>query len=322
MTVDIIIPTYKPDETLCLLLHGLREQTFVIHRVILLNTEEKLWEKAVSAYPIEQILEELPCPYTVKQIKKSEFDHGGTRRLGAKISDADVVIFMTQDAVPADTHLTEKLMEALGQENVAVAYARQLPKEDCHIAEQYTRQFNYPDESSVKTKADIGTLGIKTFFCSDVCAAYKRELFWQLGGFETPMIFNEDMIYAAGVIQAGYGVAYAADAKVLHSHNYTAVQQFHRNFDLAVSQKQHPEIFEQVSSESEGMRLVRKTVLYLCRIGKPWLIIPFGIQCVGKYAGYRMGKRYEKLTREQILKYTMNPGYWDIVWRENEEQKR
>lgn len=43
-----------------LLLHGLREQTFVIHRVILLNTEEKLWEKAVSAYPIEQILEELP----------------------------------------------------------------------------------------------------------------------------------------------------------------------------------------------------------------------------------------------------------------------
>ncbi len=152
MTVDIIIPTYKPDETLCLLLHGLREQTFVIHRVILLNTEEKLWEKAVSAYPIEQILEELPCPYTVKQIKKSEFDHGGTRRLGAKISDADVVIFMTQDAVPADTHLTEKLMEALGQENVAVAYERQLPKEDCHIAEQYTRQFNYPDESSVKTK--------------------------------------------------------------------------------------------------------------------------------------------------------------------------
>lgn len=75
---------------------------------------------------------------------------------------------MTQDAVPADTHLTEKLMEALGQENVAVAYARQLPKEDCHITEQYTRQFNYPDESSVKTKADIGTLGIKTFFCSDV----------------------------------------------------------------------------------------------------------------------------------------------------------
>ena len=39
MTVDIIIPTYKPDETLCLLLHKLQGQTFVVHRVIILNTE-------------------------------------------------------------------------------------------------------------------------------------------------------------------------------------------------------------------------------------------------------------------------------------------
>ena len=55
MTVDIIIPTYKPDETLCLLLHKLQGQTFVVHRVIILNTEEKLWKQAAAAYPIEQV---------------------------------------------------------------------------------------------------------------------------------------------------------------------------------------------------------------------------------------------------------------------------
>ena len=125
-------------------------------------------------------------------------------------------------------------------------------KNDCHIVEQYTRQFNYPEQSCVKTKADIPTLGIKTFFCSDVCAAYRRDLFEELGGFESPVIFNEDMFFAANAIEHGYGVAYAADAKVVHSHNYTMRQQFHRNFDLAVSQKQHPEIFEQVSSEAGG----------------------------------------------------------------------
>lgn len=42
--------------------------------------------------------------------------------------------------------------------------------------------------------------------------------------------------------------------EVVHSHNYSVKQQFHRNFDLAVSQTAHPEIFEQVSSEAEGMR--------------------------------------------------------------------
>lgn len=324
MTVDIIIPTYKPDETLCLLLHKLQGQTFVVHRVIILNTEEELWKQAVAAYPMEQILKELPCDYEVIQIARKDFDHGATRQLGAGHSDADVMIFMTQDAVPADEYLVENLVHALysreeesdgGSDSgipVAVAYARQLPREDCHIVEKYTRQFNYPEDSRVKTKEDIPKLGIKTFFCSDVCAAYRRDIFEALGGFESPVIFNEDMFFAANAIEHGYGVAYEANAKVIHSHNYTVSQQFQRNFDLAVSQKQHPEIFEQVSSEAEGMRLVKNTIQYLLRIRKPWLIFYFGMQCIGKYAGFWLGKHYEKLSRKQIIKCTMNPGYWDL----------
>lgn len=92
MTVDIIIPTYKPDETLCLLLHKLQGQTFVVHRVIILNTEEELWKQATAAYPIEQVLKELPCEYEVFHIAKKDFDHGGTRQFGAEHSDADVMV--------------------------------------------------------------------------------------------------------------------------------------------------------------------------------------------------------------------------------------
>ena len=88
MTVDIIIPTYKPDETLCLLLHKLQGQTFVVHRVIILNTEEELWKQAIAAYPIEQVLKELPCEYEVFHIAKKDFDHGGTRNMGPSIYKA------------------------------------------------------------------------------------------------------------------------------------------------------------------------------------------------------------------------------------------
>ena len=84
-------------------------------------------------------------------------------------------------------------------------------------------------------------LGSKRFSVQ-MSAAYRRDLFEELGGFESPVIFNEDMFFAANAIEHGYGVAYAAEAKVVHSHNYTMRRQFHRNFDLAVSQKQHPEI--------------------------------------------------------------------------------
>lgn len=321
MKVDIIIPTYKPDDTFCLLLHKLREQTFVVHRLILLNTEEELWDAALDRYPIAQCLQELPFAHTLIHVSKEAFDHGGTRNLGAENSDADVMVFMTQDAVPADENLIRNLVEPLDsvadeEGTVAVAYARQLPAEDCRIVERYTRQFNYPEKSRRKGKADIDAMGIKTFFCSDVCAAYRRDLFLKLGKFETPVIFNEDMFFAAHAVFSGYQVAYVADAKVVHSHNYSAKQQFHRNFDLAVSQTMHPEIFEQISSEAEGMKLVKNTVKYLCKIGKPYLIWNLFVQCVGKYAGYFLGKRHAKLSRKQILKCTMSPDYWMRIWNE------
>ena len=79
MKADLIIPTYRPDDTFCLLLQKLQEQTFVVHRVIILNTEEKLWKEAVEKYPIEQSLCGLPCEYTLYHISKEMFDHGGTR---------------------------------------------------------------------------------------------------------------------------------------------------------------------------------------------------------------------------------------------------
>ena len=327
--IDIVIPVYKPGSEFGDLIKRLMHQTVVPEHIFIMQTIRD--ESEIMVQSMDERIRIIP-------VMQSEFDHGGTRALGMDKSTAEFVLMMTQDAVPADEFLVEKLVESLllkedqvsarvqqnamevtGTEKsavkdclVAVAYARQLPKNDCHIVEQYTRQFNYPEQSRVKTKADIPTLGIKTFFCSDVCAAYRRDLFEELGGFESPVIFNEDMFFAANAIEHGYGVAYAAEAKVIHSHNYTMRQQFHRNFDLAVSQKQHPEIFEQVSSEAEGMKLVKSTIAYLFAIRKPWLIFHFGMQCVGKYAGFWMGRHYEKLSRKQILKYTMNPGYWDM----------
>lgn len=98
----------------------------------------------------------------------------------------------------------------LGEELVGVSYARQLPASDCDFIERYTRRFNYPEESRIKGKEDIPELGIKTFFCSNVCAAYRRDVYEALGGFSRRTIFNEDMILAGRMVQAGYKVAYAA----------------------------------------------------------------------------------------------------------------
>ena len=97
-------------------------------------------------------------------------------------SDAQAFVMMTQDAMPADRHLLERLVEALDGK-VAAAYARQLPDAASSVFEKASRHFNYPEASRVKTLEDLEGMGVKAFFCSNVCAAYRRDIYDELGGF-------------------------------------------------------------------------------------------------------------------------------------------
>ena len=81
-----------------------------------------------------------------------------------------------------------------------------------------------------KDAGDLPKLGVKTFSApmSVQCMTAGHMKSWS--GFVESTLFNEDMIYAGHLVQAGYLIAYAADAKVVHSHNYGCLAQFHRQF--------------------------------------------------------------------------------------------
>lgn len=307
--VDVIIPVCRPDGKLARLLEMLAEQTCKPRKIYLIHTKTK--DSHIEPYPKKY------DNVFVLEIKPEEFDHGGTRRLGAKLSDAEFLLYMTQDAVPRDERLVERLLECFADEKVGACYARQLPAPDCGAVERYTRGFNYPDESCVKSRADMERLGIKTFFCSNVCAMYRRSIYEEQGGFVPRVIFNEDMILAGTMIKSGFKIAYCAEAQVIHSHNYTGGQQFRRNFDLAVSQKEHPEIFQGVSSESEGVRLVLSTAKYLVHTGNAGKVGHLLVSSGCKFLGYRMGTCYRKLPDWLIQKCTMNRRYWQKDKKEN-----
>ena len=118
------------------------------------------------------------------------------------------------------------------------------------------------------------------------------------------------MILAGRMVQEGWKIYYAADAKVIHSHNYNCRQQFHRNFDLAVSQADHPEIFDGLRSESEGKKMVLQTIRYLKNNGKTYLVPHYIIMCGCRYIGYKMGRNYRSLPRALVMRCTMNREYW------------
>ena len=310
MTIDVAILTYRPGKEFPVLLRRLKAQTCRPHRLLVINTERRFWNRAWE--------KEFPG-MELRHITKEEFDHGATRRLAAELLDGEVLVFMTMDAVPADRYLLENLVSPLLNNPMAGAcYARQLPRKSCGYLEKCARAFNYPEQSHVRYLKDIDQYGIKTFFCSDVCAAYWRESYEYAGGFPARAIFNEDMVMASALLRQGYAVEYAADAKVIHSHNYSAVMQLRRNFDLGVSQADFPEVFASVPpSEGEGIRMVRQTIKRAVREGKTYLVPKFVFHSFMRYAGYLLGKHYENLPVFLILHLTNNRNYWKNVMLSN-----
>lgn len=309
MEVTVLIPTWKPDERLDELLRRLSRQTLLPSRVLLLNTVDEDQDGGLTDL-VDEYRDCFPV-LSVFHIEKRQFDHGGTRHLGMTFADTELVLCMTQDAVPKDRHLVSALARYFEDPLVGAAYARQLAVRGSSPLERYSRSFNYPDTSRVKSKEDLESLGIKTFFCSDVCAMWRRDIYLEMGGFERRTIFNEDMILAGKMIQAGYRIAYAADAMVWHSHSYSCVKQLKRNFDLGVSQADHPEIFSMASSTGEGIRLVKQTASWLIRSAHAALLPKLILDSGCKYLGYFLGRRYRKLPRKLILKLTDNRMYWE-----------
>ena len=306
--VDVVIPVYKPDKKLQMVISRLMGQTIVPSNIFLIHTRS-----SEDDWHTEQLLQEVQTEYSVVQvvsIEQEEFDHGGTRDMAMHLCKSQYVLMMTQDAMPKNGKLIETLRNAQG-EKISVVFARQEPAKDCRIIERYTRTFNYPAEShSAMEKAAQTNNGIKSIFCSDVCAMYDRIAYEEVGGFPGKVIFNEDEIFAAKSLKAGYDIRYEAQAVVIHSHNYSGVQYFKRYFDLGVSQADFSYIFNEYHAEDEGIRLVKQTFRYLMK-RKSYFDIPVLFYHSGmKLIGMKLGKMYRKLPDKIIMKCTSNKAYW------------
>jgi len=304
--VSVVIPVYKPGKELGNLLNRLGKQSYEVSEIIIINTEESYFKYDL----LQNVDDKTNKLIKIFHISKEEFDHGGTRNYGASIATGDYIMFMTQDAIPKDRNLVCEFLKAFENENVYVAYARQLPRKNCDVIEKYTRDFNYPDYDIIKDENTLEEYGIKNYFCSDVCSMYRKDVFEQLGGFKEKIIFNEDMIFAHKAIGNGGKVYYASAARVIHSHNYSCIEQLKRNFDNGVSQKMNEEVFANIPSEREGVKMVIDTCKKLLTNGYFYLIPMLIIKSGCKFAGFRLGKNYNKLSKETILKLTSDKSFW------------
>ena len=115
MKVDVIIPTYKPEDRFLELIKRLEKQTLKPERIIIMNTEEKYFEKLLYGTDFAREHPEVE----VHHLSKREFDHGGTRNTGVSHSSGDVFVCMTHDCLPADSRLLEELVGRLRRRRIS-----------------------------------------------------------------------------------------------------------------------------------------------------------------------------------------------------------
>lgn len=237
-----------------------------------------------------------PCVNLVR-IERKEFNHGSTRDMALRRSAGEFVCFLTQDAAPASNRYLERLVAPfLADDSIALVTGRQLPKADARRFEQLVRKFNYPKAPSVRSKSDLPKYGIKTFFASDTCSAYRRTAYLECGGFDH-VNTNEDMLMAARFIASGLKVAYEPRAEVYHSHNLTPSQQFARNRAVGFFLETHADDLMQASEIGEGGRLVKAVSSQLLREGNLVEFIAFGVDCCARLLGNRAGRRAARKER-------------------------
>lgn len=311
---DVVILTHIPKDDVILSLEKLLKQSTKPSKIVIYNTCENLFfSKIVNVEKFKELIN--LSNVKVIHIKEDEFDHGRARNDASKLCESNYILFLTDDAIPYDEHMCEEMLNSFDKystvnSKVAVVYARQLAKSDAKLKERYVREFNYPDYDIIKEKSKEEELGIKNYYCSNVCAMYDRDIFNTLGRFEEDIILNEDTFYVYNAINKGYRVVYSSDAKVLHSHNLSFKEQFSRNFDIGVSQYERKEIFSKIPSTKEGKKMVLNVSKRLLGGFHIIMFIDFMIECFYRYMGFNKGKRFESLTIDECMKYASNKNYF------------
>lgn len=298
----LCIPTLNAERSARSLLNSIEQQSLKLTSFIIIDSS--------STDNTEKIFKDAGA--RVYTIPRLSFDHGATRQMGVELlSDVDVIIFMTQDAILASPDSFHRLVKYFDDEVVGAVCGRQLPSPNARPIAIHARNFNYPKYSTIKTYDDISKIGIKAAFLSNSFAAYRCIALAAVGGFPFATIFGEDTFVAAKMLLNGWKVAYCSTATVYHSHNLNYIEEFRRYFDIGVFHSREKWFIDSLGkAESEGKKFVLSELKYLFQKA-PWLIPSAILRTAIKLMGYRFG-RLEARIPTQIKKIlSMNKKYWE-----------
>ncbi len=152
-------------------------------------------------------------PVRVYQIKPEEFNFGLTRDYGFSLAKGEILIAVSQDAVPVDTEWLNNMVLPFGDKSIAVVQGLDVPPPNKDLFYWNWIGLFYYSRVSKKWCNSHNGVGISFTSC-----AMRRKV-WEenrLGCIE----MSEDKVFQKRITEKGHKVCLQRSAMVYHSHMY------------------------------------------------------------------------------------------------------
>jgi rhamnosyltransferase len=196
--------------------------------------------KDATIQEIRQIEGDMPFALKIFEIAAADFGHGKTRNYLAQVSSGKILVFITQDAYPADRFWLRYLIEPLERGEAVCCFSRHVAHRHASPITALSLQRHFEGiqrngslfrlDDPVKYNNDAGYRQLLHFY-SNNSSAMTRDIWMK---YPYPEVeFGEDQIWARMIIEAGYTKAYAHQSIIEHSHEYGFKESLMRSFDEA-----------------------------------------------------------------------------------------
>jgi len=290
---SVLIPTRNAGNALEDTLKAVFAQRGISFEVLVLDTESKDCTLEIAKrFPVR----------IIGSIKQSVFRHGKARNILARHAHGSFLVFLTQDAVPANEHWLKNLLGAFENKNIAGAYGRQLPKKGALTFEKIFYEKKYPAKPAIWSSENWS---LENILFSNVNAAIPKQLLLE-NPFSEQTIVSEDYDWALQMMEKGYSIAYVPNAAVFHSHNLRLWPTFQKYFDIGYSYWQ---IFKNKPKRYKS-NLAQSGIAFYFELIVPrlWLLKKFDFLWLPytllngfvKYAGVFIGRHIAHLLPKKI----------------------
>jgi len=172
-------------------------------------------------------------PVRIVQIPPETFHHARTRNYAAGLAKGEVLVFLSQDAIPASDTWLAAFLSSLKEPGVGAVYGRQLPKAESGLERRSAFESMYGGARIVKMPMDGVGLGHKYYHFSNANSAIRRSV-WETTRFPEELKVFEDVGIAKRILDSGWSIVYEPEAAVYHSHDFPLDLLFKRYFDIGV----------------------------------------------------------------------------------------